>query len=115
MESITSILTEVLPALLAGGGLLWNFSKEITRIQAQLQALRHQVDDCKNHIESNRHGRIDVFGVINSSLKPQIQNASERIARLEERVSGGVDSKEIYSRLARLEAELSCIEEKASK
>ena len=115
MESITSILTEILPALLAGGGLLWNFSKEITRIQAQLQALRHQIEDCKGHIESNRQGRIDVFGVINTSLKPQIQGASERIARLEERVRGGVDSKEIYSRLARLEAELNCLEEKATK
>lgn len=112
MESFSDILTEILPALLAGGGLLWNFSKEITRIQAKLQALEHQINDSKGHIESNRQGRIEVFSVINNVLKPRDNSSSERIARLEEKVSVGVDAKDIYSRLSRLEAELKCIEEK---
>lgn len=115
MESISSILTEILPAVLAAGGLLWNFSKEITKIQAQLQALNHQLQDCKGHIESNRQGRIEVFNVINNVLKPIDQASSERIARLEERFQSTVDSKEIYSTLARLEAQLQCIEEKVNK
>lgn len=115
MESISSILTEILPAVLAAGGLLWNFSKEITKIQAQIQALEHQINDCKGHIESNRQGRIEVFHVINNSVKPSIQTTSESVARLEERLHSRVDPKEIYSTLARLEAQLACIEEKVSK
>ena len=30
MESFSSIVTEIAPAIIAAGGLLWSFSKQIT-------------------------------------------------------------------------------------
>ena len=105
---IANILTEIAPALVFGGGLLWNFSKAITRIQAQIQALEHRLQDSKTHIEGNRQGRRDVFGVINGTLKPKDNELSERLARVEERLNGGADLSEIYQKLATLEAEMKC-------
>lgn len=110
MESLSNIVTEIMPALAAAGGLLWNFSKQITKIEAQLQALQHQVEDCKSHIEANRQGRVEVFGVLNNTLKPKDNELSERLARVEEQVRQGMTPAEVYSRLAKLEAELTCME-----
>ena len=103
---IANILTEIAPALVFGGGLLWNFSKAITKIETQLQSLQHQVEDCKGHIEGNRKGRIEVFGVINGSLKPKDNEMSERLARVEEKLNSGANLSEIYQKLATLEAEM---------
>ena len=105
---LANVLTEIAPALVFGGGLLWNFSKQITKIDAQIQALEHRVSDCKGHIEGNRQGRIEVFGVINNTLKPKDNELSERLARVEERLNGGADLSEIYQELATLKAELKC-------
>jgi hypothetical protein len=106
MESISTLLMDILPAIVAAGGLLWNFSKQITRIEAQLQALEHQVRDCKDSIEGNRQGRIEVFGVINNDLKPRHEIASERLARVETRLNEGIAPSEVYTRLAKIEAEI---------
>ena len=106
MESVSTLLMDILPAIVAAGGLLWNFSKQITRIEAQLQALTHQVQDCKDSNEANRQGRIEVFGVINNDLKPRHEIASERLARVETRLNEGIAPSEVYTRLAKIEAEL---------
>lgn len=97
---------DVAPVLVATGGLLWNFSKKITAIEAQMQALQHQVEDCKRLIEGNRQGRIEVFGVINNTLKVKDNEMSERLAKVETLVSAGITPSEVYTRLAKLEAEL---------
>lgn len=110
MESLSKILTEVMPVLAVAGGLLWNFSKQITKIEAQLQGLEHQVDDCKKAIEGNRQGRVEIFGVLNNSLKPKDNELSERLARVEEQARQGITPSEVYTRLAKLESELSCLE-----
>lgn len=104
--NVSQLLMDILPAIVAAGGLLWNFSKQITRIEAQLQALEHQVRDCKDNIEANRQGRIEVFGVINNNLKPRHEAASERLARVETRLNEGIAAGEVYTRLAKIEAEL---------
>jgi ribosomal protein S16 len=106
MDNLSTVLMDILPAIVAAGGLLWSFSKQITRIEAQLQTLEHQVRDCKDSIESNRQGRIEVFGVINNSLKPRDEQASERLARVETRLNEGIAPSEVYTRLAKIEAEL---------
>jgi len=106
MEGFTDIIKEVMPALVAGAGLLWSFSKQVTQIEAKLQALQHQLDDCKHLIEGNRQGRIEVFGVINNQLKPKDNDASERLARVETTIQAGITPSEVYTRLAKIEAEL---------
>jgi len=103
--NFSSVLTEIAPIMITAGGLLWSFSKQITRIEADLQALQHQVDDCKGHIEGNRQGRIEVFRVINQNLKVKDTELSERLARAETIISHGVD-KETLTRLAHIEAEI---------
>lgn len=103
MQDFTSIITEIMPALIFCGGLLWNFSKSITRIEAKLQALEHQIEDCKKAIESNRQGRLEIFGVINGTLKPKDNEMSERLAKVEVQV---VAPSEVYTRLAKIEAEI---------
>ena len=108
MESLSSIITESAPAIIAAGGLLWSFSKQITHIEANLQALEHQIDDCKKAIEGNRQGRLEIFGVLNNSLKPKDNELSERLARVEEQVRQGITPSEVYTRLAKLESELQC-------
>lgn len=108
MESFSSLITEIAPAIIAAGGLLWSFSKQITKIEAKLQSLEHAIQDCKDGIEGNRQGRIEVFGVINNSLKPKDSEVSERLARLEEKalVKTSVDPKDVYTRIAKLESRL---------
>jgi len=106
MDNISQLLMDVLPAIVAAGGLLWSFSKQITHIEARLQALTHQVQDCKDGIEANRQGRIEVFGVINNDLKPRDEQSSERLARVETRLNEGIAPSEVYTRLAKIEAEL---------
>ena len=106
MEDFTNIIQEIMPALVAGAGLLWSFSKQVTQIEAKLQALQHQLDDCKKLIEGNRQGRIEVFGVINGSLKPRDTEISERLARVETTIETGITPSEVYTRLAKIEAEL---------
>jgi len=103
MNEFTSILTEIMPALIFCGGLLWNFSKSITKIEAKLQAVEHQVEDCKKAIEGNRQGRLEIFGVINGTLKPKDNELSERLAKVEVQV---VAPSEVYTRLAKIEAEI---------
>ena len=100
-----NILTEIAPILATAGGLLWSFSKKVTRIEAQLAALHHQITDMKNHIEGNRQGRIEVFGVINNLLKVKDNELSERLARVETIIDKGID-KDTIQRLATIEAEL---------
>jgi len=100
-----NILTEIAPILATAGGLLWSFSKKVTRIEAQLAALQHQLQDMKNHIEGNRQGRIEVFGVINNLLKVKDNELSERLARVETIIEKGID-KDTIRRLATIEAEL---------
>jgi hypothetical protein len=109
MDGVATFMLDVLPAVVAAGGLLWSFSKQITRIEAQLQALEHKVQDCKDSIESNRQGRIDVFGVINNDLKPRHESANERLARVETRLNEGIAPSEVYTRLAKIEAEIEVI------
>lgn len=109
MEGISSHIMDIIPVLLASGGLLWNFSKQITKIEAELQALQHQVTDCKSAIEGNRQGRIEVFGVINDSLKPADNNLNERLARVETKIDTGITPSEVYTRLAKIEAELDAL------
>lgn len=106
MESITSFIAEIAPVLVTAGGLLWSFSKQITRIEAELQALQHQMQDCKTSIEQNRQGRIEIFGVINSALKPKDNEVDVRLARVEETIKNGISPAEVYTRLAKIEAEL---------
>ncbi|MAF79891.1 hypothetical protein CL629_02300 [bacterium] len=106
MEGAVSILQEVMPAIIGCAGLLWSFSKKVTQIEAQLQALQHQITDCKKLIEGNRQGRIEVFGVINNSLKPRDVEISERLARVETTLEAGITPSEVYTRLAKIEAEL---------
>jgi len=106
MDGIAALLMDVLPAVVAAGGLLWSFSKKITRIEAQLQALEHKFTDCKEGIESNRQGRIEVFGVINNNLKPRDEQIGERLARVETRLNEGIAPSEVYTRLAKIEAEM---------
>lgn len=106
MDNISQLLMDVLPAIVAAGGLLWSFSKQITHIEARLQSLTHQVQDCKDGIEANRQGRIEVFGVINNDLKPRDEQSSERLARVETRLNEGIAPSEVYTRLAKIEAEL---------
>lgn len=112
MESFGSLLTEVAPAIIAAGSLLWSFSKQITKIEAKLQTLTHAVKDCKDGIEGNRQGRIEVFGVINNILKPKDNEVSERLARLEEKAltKASVDPKDVYTRIAKLESRLDSLE-----
>ena len=100
-----NIVTEIAPILATAGGLLWSFSKKVTRIEAQLAALHHQITDMKNHIEGNRQGRIEVFGVINNLLKVKDNELSERLARVETIIEKGID-KDTIQRLATIEAEL---------
>ena len=100
-----NILTEIAPILATAGGLLWSFSKKVTRIEAQLAALQHQLQDMKNHIEGNRQGRIEVFGVINNLLKVKDNELSERLARVETIIEKGID-KDTIRRVATIEAEL---------
>ena len=109
MDNITTFMLDVLPAVVAAGGLLWSFSKQITRIEAQLQALEHKVKDCRDSIEANRQGRIEVFGVINNNLKPRHEAANERLARVETRLNEGIAPSEVYTRLAKIEAEIEVI------
>lgn len=111
MESFAQILTEIAPAIIAGGGLLWSFSKQITHIEAKLQNLEHSISDCKEGINLNRQGRIEVFGVINGTLKPKDNDMSERLARVEERQGHSINISELYTRLARLESEMSCLKD----
>ena len=82
MEGIASLFMEVMPAVVAACGLLWNFSKKVTKIEAQLQAMEHQIEDCKHLIEGNRQGRIEVFGVINGALKPKDADLLGGISRV---------------------------------
>mgnify|MGYP003628778314 CR=1 FL=1 len=89
-----NILTEIAPILATAGGLLWSFSKKV-----------HQIEDMKNHIEGNRQGRIEVFGVINNLLKVKDNELSERLARVETIIEKGID-KDTIQRLATIEAEL---------
>ncbi len=103
MNEISSILTEIMPALIFCGGLLWNFSKSITKIEAKLQALEHQLEDCKKSIADNRQGRLEIFGVINNVLKPKDNDLSERLAKVEVKV---IAPSEVYTRLAKIEAEI---------
>lgn len=103
MNEFTSIIQEIMPALIFCGGLLWNFSKSITKIEAKLQALEHNVVDCKTAIEQNRLGRVEVYGIINGVLKPKDNELSERLAKVEVQV---VAPSEVYTRLAKIEAEL---------
>jgi hypothetical protein len=103
---VGQIILDIAPVLAATGGLLWKFSKQITKIEAEIQALQHQVEDCKRLIEGNRQGRIEVFGVINNTLKVKDNEISERLARVETLVSAGITPSEVYTRLAKLEAEL---------
>jgi hypothetical protein len=106
---IAQLVMDVAPVLAATGGLLWNFSKKVTKIEAQMQALEHQVNDCKAAIEGNRQGRIEVFGVINNVLKVKDNEMSERLAKVETIVSTGITPAEVYTRLAKIEAELKTI------
>jgi uncharacterized protein YqgV (UPF0045/DUF77 family) len=106
MENFSAYIMDIVPVLLAAGGLLWKFSKQITQIEAQLQALLHQVEDCKKAIEGNRQGRIEVFGVINNSLKVKDNEMSERLAKVETKIDDGITPSEVYSRLAKIEAEI---------
>lgn len=103
---MAQFVMDVAPVLAATGGLLWNFSKKVTKIETEMQALQHQVDDCKRLIEGNRQGRIEVFGVINNTLKVKDNELSERLARVETVVDGGITPAEVYTRLAKIEAEL---------
>ena len=102
----SQLIMDILPVLAATGGLLWNFSKKVTKIETQIQALQHQIEDCKAAIEGNRQGRIEVFGVINNTLKIKDNDLSERLARVETVVDGGITPAEVYTRLAKIEAEL---------
>lgn len=106
---MAQFVMDVAPVLAATGGLLWNFSKKVTKIEAQMQALQHQVDDCRGLIEGNRQGRIEVFGVINNTLKTKDNEMSERLARVETVVQAGITPAEVYTRLAKIEAELKTI------
>ena len=110
MEGIASLFMEVMPAVVAACGLLWNFSKKVTKIEAQLQAMEHQIEDCKHLIEGNRQGRIEVFGVINGALKPKDADLSERMARVETVIQAGITPSEVYTRLAKLEAEIETLQ-----
>ena len=85
---------------------LWTVSKQVTQIEAKLQALQHQLDDCKALIEGNRQGRIEVYGIINNSLKPRDTEISERLARVETTIKTGITPSEVYTRLAKIEAEI---------
>lgn len=109
MEGLSAHIMDIIPVLLASGGLLWNFSKQITKIEAELQALKHQVDDCKAAIEGNRQGRVEVFGVINNVLKPSDNALNERMARVETKIDTGITPSEVYTRLAKIEAELDAL------
>ena len=109
MDNISGYFMDLVPVLVAAGGLLWNFSKQITRIEATLQSLKHQITDCKAAIESNRQGRIEVFGVINNTLKAKDNELSDRMARAETKLDQGITPSEVYTRLAKLEAELDAI------
>lgn len=106
MDGIAGFVQEVMPALVAAAGLLWSFSKQVTQIEAKLQALQHQLDDCKALIEGNRQGRIEVYGIINNSLKPRDTEISERLARVETTIKTGITPSEVYTRLAKIEAEI---------
>ena len=106
MDDVSKYIMDIVPVLVAAGGLLWNFSRQITRIEATLQALQHQVEDCKKAIEGNRQGRIEVFGVINSVLKPKDNEMSERLAKVETQLAQGITPSEVYTRLAKIEAEI---------
>ena len=109
MESFATQIMDIIPVLLASGGLLWSFSKQITKIEAELQNLKHQVKDCKSAIEGNRQGRIEVFGVINNTLKPTDNALNERLARVETKLDTGITPSEVYTRLAKIEAELDAL------
>lgn len=109
MEEISAHVMDIIPVLVASGGLLWNFSKQITKIEAELQAVKHQVDDCKAAIEGNRQGRIEVFGVINNHLKPKDNELNERLARVETKLDAGITPSEVYTRLAKIEAEIEAL------
>lgn len=109
MESFATQIMDIIPVLLASGGLLWSFSKQITKIEAELQNLKHQVEDCKSAIEGNRQGRIEVFGVINNTLKPTDNALNERLARVETKLDTGITPSEVYTRLAKIEAELDAL------
>lgn len=106
MDTFAAQIMDIIPVLIASGGLLWSFSKQITRIESELLHLRHQIDDCKAAIESNRQGRIEVFGVINGTLKPKDDALNERLARVETKIDAGITPSEVYTRLAKIEAEL---------
>ena len=109
MESFATQIMDIIPVLLASGGLLWSFSKQITKIEAELQNLKHQVEDCKSAIEGNRQGRIEVFGVINNTLNPTDNALKERLARVETKLDTGITPSEVYTRLAKIEAELDAL------
>ena len=106
MDTFAAQIMDIIPVLIASGGLLWSFSKQVTRIESELLHLRHQIDDCKAAIESNRQGRIEVFGVINGTLKPKDDSLNERLARVETKLDAGITPSEVYTRLAKIEAEL---------
>jgi hypothetical protein len=100
---LTNIIMTITPALLSAGGLLWSFSRQITRIEAELLTLRHLERELSAKCETNRVGRGEVYGVLNNDLKPSISSISERVARLEERAKNRIDSHAVVERLARLE------------
>lgn len=106
---VTQFIVDVAPVLAATGGLLWNFSKKVTKIETQMQSLEHSIADCKRLIEGNRQGRIEVFGVINNVLKTKDNEMSERLACVETVVSAGITPAEVYTRLAKIEAELKTV------
>jgi len=106
MESVSTYFMDIVPVLLTAGGLLWKFSKQVTHIEAEIQAIRHQIEDCKKAIEGNRQGRIEVFGVINNVLKVKDNELSERLAKVETKIDDGITPSEVYTRLAKIEAEI---------
>ena len=104
--SFNQLLSELVPILIATGSLLWSFSRQVTRIEAKLQALELQSAEQSKHIETNRQGRTEIFGVINSTLKPRDQEIAERLARVEEKLNTSNFPVELYSRIAQIEAQI---------
>ena len=103
MDTLTTVLAQFGPIIATAGGLLWSFSRQITRIEAELQSLRHQLEDCKKGNEDNRQGRLEVFGVLNGVMKPKDNELSERLARVET-LQSIMSPSDMIERLAKIEA-----------
>lgn len=104
--SFENLLSDLVPILIATGTMLWGFSRQVTRIEGRIQALELQSGEQSKHIETNRTGRAEIFGVINTTLKPRDQELAERLARVEEKLNTQNFPVELYSRIAQIEASI---------